>query len=91
MFDSESAKKAGKKSKRGPAKKKLPGIKEKQEMLYDKVLDYLLENLDKLSESERLKLFVTLSSKVTPKEKDLEIKDTKPFSLKDVISFYDEE
>ena len=35
-FDPNSAKKAGKKSKRGPAKKEEPSIKEKMEMLYKK-------------------------------------------------------
>jgi hypothetical protein len=38
-FDPNSAKKSGKKSKRGPAKKDGPSIKEKMEMLYEKVLD----------------------------------------------------
>ena len=33
-FDPKSAKKAGKRSKRGPAKKEGPSIKEKMEMLY---------------------------------------------------------
>ena len=33
-FDKKSAKQAGKKSKRGPAKKDEPSIKEKVEMLY---------------------------------------------------------
>jgi hypothetical protein len=64
MFNSESAKKAGKKSKRGPAKKKEPGIEDKLELLYEKVVDNLLENLDKLSEADRLKLFVNLSNKI---------------------------
>ena len=36
-FDPNSAKKVGKKSKRGPAKKEGPSIKEKMEMLYEKV------------------------------------------------------
>ena len=43
-FDSNSAEKAGKKSKRGPAKKEEPSIIEKMEMLYEKVLDDLLVN-----------------------------------------------
>ena len=38
-FDPNSAKKAGKKSKRGPAKKEGPSIKEKMEMLYEKTTD----------------------------------------------------
>ena len=37
-FDPKSAKKAGKKSKRGPAKKEGPSIKEKMEMLVFNVL-----------------------------------------------------
>ena len=40
-FDPNSAKKAGKKSKRGPAKKEGPSIKEKMELLHEKVLDDL--------------------------------------------------
>jgi hypothetical protein len=43
-FDLNSAKKAGKKSKRGPAKKQRPSIKGKIEMGYEKVLDDLLVN-----------------------------------------------
>jgi len=43
-FDPKSAKKAGKKSKRGAAKKEGPSIKEKIKILYEKVLDYLLTN-----------------------------------------------
>jgi hypothetical protein len=37
-FDKKSAKLAGKKSKREPAKKDEPSIKEKMEMLYEKAL-----------------------------------------------------
>ena len=61
-FDPNSAKKAGKKSKRGPAKKEGPSIKEKMEMLYKKVLDDLLVNQEKLTKTERVKVFVTLSN-----------------------------
>jgi len=43
-FDPNSAKKEGKSSKRGPAKKEVPSVKEKIKMLYEKVLDYLLTN-----------------------------------------------
>jgi len=52
-FDSKSASEAGKRSKRGPVKKELPTIKEKMEMLYEKVLDDLLVNQDKLTKTER--------------------------------------
>jgi hypothetical protein len=70
-FDPHSAKKAGKKSKRGPAKKEEPSIKEKMELLYEKVLDDLLINQEKLTKTERVKLFVTLSNYIFPKTKSV--------------------
>ena len=70
-FDPNSAKKAGKKSKRGPAKKEGPSIKEKMELLYEKVLDDLLVNQEKLTKTERVKVFVTLSNYIFPKTKSL--------------------
>jgi len=75
-FDSKSAKKAGKKSRRGPAKKQEPSIKEKMELLYEKVLDDLLVNQDKLTKTERVKLFVTLSNYIFPKTKSVRDKFT---------------
>ena len=75
-FDPNSAKKAGKKSKRGPAKKEGPSIKEKMEMLYEKVLDDLLMNQDKLTKTERVKVFVTLSDYIFPKTKSVRDKST---------------
>ena len=75
-FDPKSAKKAGKKSKRGPAKKEGPSIKEKMELLYEKVLDDLLVNQDKLTKTERVKLFVTLSNYIFPKTKSVRDKFT---------------
>ena len=55
-FDPNSAKKAGKKSKRGPAKKEGPSVKEKMELLYEKVLDDLLVNQEKLTKTERVNI-----------------------------------
>ena len=75
-FDPNSAKKAGKKSKRGPAKKERPTIKEKMEMLYEKVLDDLLINQEKLTKTERVKVFVTLSNYIFPKTKSVRDKFT---------------
>ena len=75
-FDKKSAKQAGKKSKRGPAKKDEPSIKEKMEILYEKVLDDLLINQDKLTKTERVKLFVTLSNYIFPKTKTVRDKFT---------------
>ena len=66
-FNPNTASNAGKKSKRGPAKKEGPSIKEKMEMLYEKVLDDLLINQDKLTKTERVKVFVTLSNYIFPK------------------------
>jgi len=89
MFDSQSAKKAGKKSKRGPAKKEEPSINDKMELLYEKVLDNLLVNQDKLTKTERVKLFVTLSGYLFPKNKPLKekIKEMPPFEISDYITF----
>ena len=75
-FDSNSAEKAGKKSKRGPAKKEEPSIIEKMEMLYEKVLDDLLVNQEKLTKTERVKVFVTLSNYIFPKTKSVRDKFT---------------
>ena len=89
MFDSQSAKKAGKKSKRGPAKKEEPSINDKMELLYEKVLDNLLINQDKLTKTERVKLFVTLSGYLFPKNKPVKekIKEMPPFEISDYITF----
>ena len=70
-FDPKSAKKAGKRSKRGPAKKEGPSIKEKMELLYEKVLDDLLVNQEKLTKTERVKLFGSLSNYIFPKTKSV--------------------
>ena len=88
-FDPKSAKKAGKKSKRGPAKKEKPSIKEKMELLYEKVLDDLLINQEKLTKTERVKLFVTLSGYLFPKNKPVKekIKEMPPFQISDYITF----
>ena len=75
-FNPKTAKKAGKKSKRGPAKKEEPSIKEKMELLYEKVLDDLLVNQEKLTKTERVKLFVTLSNYIFPKTKSVRDKFT---------------
>ena len=75
-FDSESARAAGKKSKRKSLKKDPPTIKEKMELLYEKVLDDLLANQDKLTKTERVKLFVTLSGYIFPKTKPVRDKFT---------------
>lgn len=70
-FDPKSPKKAGKKSKRGPAKKEGPSIKEKMEGLYERVLDDLLLNQEKLTKTERVTVFGSLSNYIFPKTKSV--------------------
>jgi hypothetical protein len=67
-FDPKSPKKAGKKSKRGSAKKEGPSIKEKMEMGYEKVLDDLLINQEKLTKTERVKVFGSFLMISSPKQ-----------------------
>ena len=68
-FDPKSSNKAGKKSKIGPVKKEGPSIKEKIELRYEKVLDDLLINQEKLTKTERVKVFGSLSNYIFPKTK----------------------
>jgi hypothetical protein len=75
-FDPKTAKKAGKKSKRGPAKKEESTIKQKMELLYEEILDELLVNQKSLIKTERVKLFVTLSNYIFPKTKSVRDKFT---------------
>jgi len=75
-FDPKTARNAGKKSKRGPAKKEESTIKQKMELLYEEVLDELLANQKSLTKTERVKLFVTLSNYIFPKTKSVRDKFT---------------
>ncbi|MFT4645890.1 MAG: hypothetical protein ACI8ZX_002309 [Planctomycetota bacterium] len=68
--------KAGKKSKRRPATKEGPSIKEKMEMDYEKVLDDLLINQEKHTKTERVKVFGSLSNYIFPKTKSVRDKFT---------------
>ena len=75
-FDPETASNAGKKSKRGPAKKEESTIKQKMELLYEEILDELLANQKSLTKTERVKLFITLSNYIFPKTKSVRDKFT---------------
>ena len=71
-FDPKTARNAGKKSKRGPAKKKEEStIKQKMKLLYEEILDELLVNQKSIIKTERVKLFVTLSNYIFPKTKSV--------------------
>lgn len=68
-FTPETAKAAGKKSKRGPAKILPPSTKEKLNILYEGLLDDLIVNQTDLSNSERIKLIQIISNYIVPKTK----------------------
>ena len=70
-FNSETARLAGQKSKRGPAKKLEPNIKEKMELLYEEVLDHLIMHQDELSNADRVRLVQSLSNYLLPKTKSV--------------------
>jgi hypothetical protein len=75
-FNPKTARNAGKRSKRGPAKKEESTIKQKMELLYEEILDELLVNQKSLTKTERVKLFVTLSNYIFPKTKSVRDKFT---------------
>ena len=68
-FTPETAKAAGKKSKRGPAKMLPPNTKEKLNILYEGLLDDLIVNQNELSNSEKIKLVQIISNYIVPKTK----------------------
>ena len=68
-FNKQTAREAGKKSKRGPSKKLEPNIKDKMELLYEEMLDHLLMHQKELSMSDRVKLVQSLSNYLLPKAK----------------------
>ena len=70
-FNSETAKAAGEKSKRGPAKVLPPSTKEKLNILYDDMLDDLIINQKNLSYSEKIKLVQIISNYIVPKTKPI--------------------
>ena len=72
-FDPNLAMKAGKLSKRETAKKEAPFIKNKMEILFEKVRDDLLVNQEKITKTEHVEVFVTLSGYLFPKNKSIGI------------------
>ena len=70
-FTPETAKAAGKKSKRGPAKMLPPNTKEKLNILYEGLLDDLIVNQNDLSNSEKIKLVQIISNYIVPKTKPI--------------------
>lgn len=70
-FNEETARLAGKKSKRGKAKQLDPTIKDKMEILYESVLDHLIVHQTELSMSDRVRLVQSLSNYLLPKTKSV--------------------
>jgi hypothetical protein len=70
-FNEETARLAGKKSKRGKTKQLDPTIKEKMEILYESVLDHLIVHQTELSMSDRVRLVQSLSNYLLPKTKSV--------------------
>ena len=75
-FTPETAKIAGSKSKRGPAKILPPNTKEKLNILYEDLLDDLIVNQTDLSNSEKIKLVQIISNYIVPKTKPVRDKVT---------------
>ncbi|MDA8810281.1 hypothetical protein N9N23_02170 [Flavobacteriaceae bacterium] len=70
-FNSESAKAAGEKSKRGPAKVLPPSTKEMLHILYEGLLEDLIIDKKDLSNSEKIKLVQIISNYIVPKTKPI--------------------
>lgn len=70
-FNKETARLAGKKSKRGKAKKLDPTVKDKMEILYESVLDHIIVYQAELSNSDRVRLVQSLSNYLLPKTKSV--------------------
>ena len=70
-FNTETAKAAGKRSKRGPSKVLPPTIKEKPNILYEDLLEDLIINQKDLSNSEKIKLVQIISNYIVPKTKPI--------------------
>jgi|TARA_R110002073_G_scaffold131468_1_gene278218 hypothetical protein len=68
-FNTETAKAAGKRSKRGPSKVLDPSTKEMLHILYEGLLEDLIIDKKDLSNSEKIKLVQVLSNYIVPKTK----------------------
>ena len=75
-LNSESARAAGRKNKRGKNKQLDPTIKDKMEILYESVLDDLIVHIKDISNSDKVKLVQTLSNYLLPKTKTVRDKFT---------------
>ena len=66
-FNSDTARKAGRKSKRGPSFKISHSVREKLKFVLEDQLDFFINNPDELSTSDRIKIFNTALNYLMPK------------------------
>ena len=66
-FNSETARQAGKKSKRGPSFKICHPVREKLKFVLEDQLDYFINNPEELTTSDRIKIFNTALNYLMPK------------------------
>ena len=74
-FNSESARKAGSKSKRGPTKD-VP-VKTQMMLLFEDLIQDLIKNKEKLSIQQKIRVVQMLSNYIVPKTKSVEDDFTK--------------
>jgi hypothetical protein len=74
-FNTESARKAGSKSKRGPTKD-VP-VKTQMMLLFEDLIQDLIKNKEKLSIQQKIRLVQMLSNYIVPKTKSVEDDFTK--------------
>jgi hypothetical protein len=74
-FNPESARKAGTKSKRGPAKD-VP-VKTQMMLLFEDLIQDLIKNKEKLSIQQKIRVVQMLSNYIVPKTKSVEDDFTK--------------
>ena len=66
-FNSDTARQAGKKSRRGPSIKISHPVREKLKFVLEDQLDYFINNPEELSTSDRIKIFNTALNYLMPK------------------------
>ena len=66
-FNSDTARQAGKRSKRGPSFKISHPVREKLKFILEDQLDYFINNPEELSTSDRIKIFNTALNYLMPK------------------------
>lgn len=88
-FNPESARNAGKKSKRGPAKE-VP-VKTHMALLFEDLIQDLIKNKNKLSIQQKIRLVQLLSNYIVPKTRSIDDYTVAEKNYKDLIINWEEE